>query len=479
MKWKMTGLFLVPLLLMTVAFTAINLTAAFYFLSGAEDPEERISAPFFSYTNYTLYFARFITFVEGKPSITKEGQAELIQRKAWIQILDRNGNEAYSLHRPKSAPVRYTPGELVHHYKYSGSIEDSTLFVSWISKGSEKWTYIIGYPVSHIAKYMIDFSPFRIMNFWKEGILTVLGLTFLMVLTIGYFFGRKLTKPLVEIINGIKLLAQGRYIVKYQSEGLYKDVYQSLNQLADALQTSAVQRARMEKMRDEWVTNLSHDIKTPLASIQGYGEVLADPEYDITVDERRKYAEIIVDKTRYMESLLDDLRLTYQLKNHLLPLNKKEGNIVETLREIIIDLLNDPQYESHKVEFLPECEQVFLVFDHGFLTRAFTNLIYNAVIHNSQDTRVQIQVTERETAVEIIVEDNGRGIEKEEVEKLFTRYYRGTNTNERHQGSGLGMAIAKQIIEAHQGTIEVKSQVGEGTRICILFPRKAKEPPGR
>nr|WP_264760844.1 HAMP domain-containing sensor histidine kinase [Aneurinibacillus migulanus] len=232
-------------------------------------------------------------------------------------------------------------------------------------------------------------------------------------------------------------------------------------------------------MRDEWVTNLSHDIKTPLASIQGYGEVLADPEYDITVDERRKYAEIIVDKTRYMESLLDDLRLTYQLKNHLLPLNKKEGNIVETLREIIIDLLNDPQYESHKVEFLPKCEQVFLVFDHGFLTRAFTNLIYNAVIHNSQDTRVQIQVTERETAVEIIVEDNGRGIEKEEVEKLFTRYYRGTNTNERHQGSGLGMAIAKQIIEAHQGTIEVKSQVGEGTRICILFPRKAKEPPGR
>ncbi|MBJ3773844.1 hypothetical protein JEQ20_25640, partial [Klebsiella pneumoniae] len=80
----------------------------------------------------------------------------------------------------------------------------------------------------------------------------------------------------------------------YQPEGLYKDVYQSLNQLADALQASAVQRARTEKMRDEWVTNLSHDIKTPLSSIQGYGEILADLEYEIVADERRKYAEIIV-----------------------------------------------------------------------------------------------------------------------------------------------------------------------------------------
>ncbi|MCI1696361.1 HAMP domain-containing sensor histidine kinase [Aneurinibacillus aneurinilyticus] len=479
MKWKMTGLFLVPLLLMTVAFTAINLTAAFYFLSGEENPEKEASESFFSYTEYTVAFARFITFVKGKPSITKEGQAQLIQRKAWIQILDQNGNEAYSLRRPESAPVRYTPGELVHYYKYSGAIEDSTLFVSWVSKGDEKWTYIIGYPMSYIAKYMVEFNPLRIMTFWKEGILTVLGLTFLMVLTIGYFFGRKLTKPLVEIINGIKLLAQGRYMVKYQPEGLYKDVYQSLNQLADALQASAVQRARTEKMRDEWVTNLSHDIKTPLSSIQGYGEILADLEYEIVADERRKYAEIIVGKTRYIESLLDDLRLTYQLKNHLLPLDKKESNIVEMLRQIIIDLLNDPQYGSCKVEFIPECEQVFLVFDQGFLTRAFTNLIYNAVIHNPPNTQVQIQVMEREKAVEIIVEDNGRGIEEEEVKRLFTRYYRGTNTNERHQGSGLGMAIAKQIIEAHQGIIEVKSRIGEGTCIRILFPKTEKEPPER
>lgn len=479
MKWKMTGLFLVPLALMTVAFTFINFAAASYFLAGGEQPEKLGSSPFFSYSEYTRNFQRYIIFADGKPGLSVEGQAQLAQKQAWIQILDENGNEVYSLNKPKDAPVHYTPGELVHYYRYDNAIKNSTLFVSWLNHEDVKWTYIIGYPLMRIAKYIVYFSPLRIMNFWQEGILAVLGLTLLMVLTLGYFFGRKLTKPLVEIINGIKALAQGHYTIRHEMRGPYRDVHHSLNQLAEALQSGEVQRARMEKMREEWVTNLSHDLKTPLSSIKGYGEVLADPDYEIEFAERRKYAEIIVGKTHYMEKLLDDLRLTYQLKNHLLPLNKQEGNLVEAIREIIIDLLNDPQYGQRDVEFIPEKEQIFLAFDRGFLIRAFTNLIYNAVIHNPPETKIRVYIAEQAEAIDVIIEDDGQGIGEDEIEKLFTRYYRGTSTNERHQGSGLGMAIARQIIEAHGGDIEVTSRIGEGTRVRILFSRIEKEPPGR
>ncbi|GEN36297.1 hypothetical protein [Aneurinibacillus danicus] len=97
MKWKMTGLFLVPLALMTVAFTFINFAAASYFLAGGEQPEKLGSSPFFSYSEYTRNFQRYIIFADGKPGLSVEGQAQLAQKQAWIQILDENGNEVYEL----------------------------------------------------------------------------------------------------------------------------------------------------------------------------------------------------------------------------------------------------------------------------------------------------------------------------------------------------------------------------------------------
>ncbi|AMA74347.1 MULTISPECIES: sensor histidine kinase [Aneurinibacillus] len=470
MKWKMTSLFLVPLILMTVAFTFINLAAVIYFSSA--EPEKNAFISFFPYEEYTRKFGRFIVFVDDKPQVSPEGKKELSKKRAWIQILNANGTEVYNLNKPEAAPKHYTPGELVHYYRYTASIQDSTLFVSWVTHEDTKWTYILGFHYHTISRYVMSFSPFKMINFWKEVILAVFVLTFLMVITIGYFFGRKLTRPLVEIIGSIQALAQGHYSIKYNIRGLYKDVYKSLNQLADALKASEVQRMRLEKMRDEWVTNLSHDLKTPLASIKGFGEVLADSDYEISPDERRKYADIIVGKTSYMEKLLEDLRLTYQLKNNLLPLQKKEENVVELVREIIIDLLNDPQYGDRAIEFVTNKEHVPLLLDRAYFTRAFTNLIYNAVIHNLPDTRVCVTVTEEAEMVTVLIRDSGKGIAEEEIDKLFTRYYRGTSTNERHQGSGLGMAIAKQIIDAHGGEICVTSKLGEGTAIRVVFLRQ-------
>jgi signal transduction histidine kinase len=101
------------------------------------------------------------------------------------------------------------------------------------------------------------------------------------------------------------------------------------------------------------------------------------------------------------------------------------------------------------------------------------------VIHNPPETKIRVYIAEQAEAIDVIIEDDGQGIGEDEIEKLFTRYYRGTSTNERHQGSGLGMAIARQIIEAHGGDIEVTSRIGEGTRVRILFSRIEKEPPGR
>jgi signal transduction histidine kinase len=120
------------------------------------------------------------------------------------------------------------------------------------------------------------------------------------------------------------------------------------------------------------------------------------------------------------------------------------------------------------IDFNPQSEEIILNCDSTLISRALSNVIYNAIVHNPKGTKIEVNIKkEREIIIEIV--DDGKGIPKEELEKLFDRYYRGTNTGEEHKGSGLGMAIAKQIIEAHHGKIMVNSKVGVGTTVKIIF----------
>lgn len=113
-------------------------------------------------------------------------------------------------------------------------------------------------------------------------------------------------------------------------------------------------------------------------------------------------------------------------------------------------------------------KKIIFKFDKLFLQRAFINLIYNSLVHNDENTRISITIDKKDK-IFIYIEDNGKGISKEDLKNLFKKYYRGTNTGESHKGSGLGMAIAKQIIEVHRGQIEVESSLGVGTKITVIF----------
>src|SRR5699024_4083807 len=134
-------------------------------------------------------------------------------------------------------------------------------------------------------------------------------------------------------------------------KGLYKSVFYNLNDLSDQLKRSEKERKRLDVMREEWIANISHDIKTPLSSIQGYAEMLKDPEYDFSLTERREYAEIIEEKSLYIKEVMEDLNLSTRLKNNELALNKQKTNVVAMLRRIVIDLLNNPQYADRDITF--------------------------------------------------------------------------------------------------------------------------------
>lgn len=464
MKWKIFLRFISIIILTVIISLILNIFISYRLFV----LDENFDSKWNQVREFTLTFKGYIEKTDGEVKVTEDGIEKLKAYNAWIQILDEEGYEVYQWNKPKAALTHYTPSEMVFYNIYTGAIDDYTTFAGTAEIDGYKWSYIIGFPMEEVAKYSIYYSPRRLkMNILKAFVYLIVTPT-LVLLIMGYIFGRSLTKPVADIIGGIQQLSKGNYHESFVEKGIYRDVFANLNNLANQLKLSEREREKTEEMREEWINNLSHDLKTPLSSIKGYSELMAYGDYSLTDSEIKEYSRIIKDKADYMEELLEDLKLTQVLKAGLFPINPEDQDIVELLRDITIDVLNNPRYEKRKVSFKIGKEPIIFSFDKTLMQRAFTNLLYNSIVHNDEDTEIVINIDESDK-IYIEIEDNGKGIPKEDLDKLFDRYYRGTDTGESHKGSGLGLSIAKQIIELHGGTIEVESTQGVGTKFIVTF----------
>lgn len=421
-----------------------------------------------SYANWTSWPAYFtsnfsdkIYFQDGRPQLTDEGIMKLEEYKLGFQMVDKDGNVTLVYNAPEGDANHYSPMEMVQLYKTGGNFKDYTVFIGSVTNNEEEWAYTIGFPakISKVTMYL-NYDNYLNIKF------VLLGGFILLILLVA-IYGICINRTLSNIIATIKRLASNDY-VPIKEKGIYNEVFNNLNLLNSKLKASEEERKRDEILREEWIANISHDLKTPLSPIKGYGEILVDLEYQVSNDEVKKYGEIILRNARNVENLVENLNFTYQLKNGMLPINRKEGNITRLLKEVIISILNHPQYEDRNIIFNCLESRMNFNFDNTLLSRAFTNLLYNSVIHNSSDTIIKVSI-KKEDKIFIKIEDNGKGMSEEDVKKLFKRYYRGTNSSVSVKGSGLGMAIAKQIIEAHDGKINVESELNSGTSIEIEF----------
>ncbi|MBW8351913.1 HAMP domain-containing histidine kinase [Bacillus sp. IITD106] len=465
MKWKLTGRYILSIVLVVILVVFINIFIMFALLIA----QSLFNIPIFqgnetSPEDFTRQFEESINIVKNDVTITESGKKALIEKNAWIQILDENGKVIYSYRTPKGIMEKYTPADIVQMYKYQ-EIANTTVFVGGKTEKSIDYSYFIGIEDPSLNRYFISYDNRNIYQVVKVG-----GIVFIIdifiALLIGYLFSKRLTQPLQTLINGIKRLANKDYAVHYEPKGVYKDVFHNVNFLSNQLTANEKERKKLEMMREDWIGNISHDIKTPLASIQGYAELIKDQDYQFPIEEIREYAGIIEQKSLYIKEVIEDLNLTTRLKNKALSLNKKTVNIVALLRNIVIDILNDPKYSNRNIVFHVKEEQIPAAIDEILFRRAINNLIYNAIVHNDENVQIEV-IIEKKERTHLIIKDNGKGIEKKELDKIFDRYYRGTNTGDAHRGSGLGMAIAKDIIQEHKGELTISSEIGHGTTIDI------------
>ncbi|MGE7635676.1 sensor histidine kinase [Bacillus paramycoides] len=462
MKWKVTGLYITSLIILILFILIVQVFVIGYFASTYNTGEVENSE------KEVINFQKEIVVKENNIAITQEGKEFLEDRKGWIQILDKSGNEVYQWNKPANIPVHYTLSEIVFRYKYS--VDDYTTFVSKLDKSEQLESYVIAFPVKQVYRWSTYFNLSDIKSIYPYGILISLLVSGVCILIFAYFIARYMSQPLVHIIQYITNLKNEKYSQIKAGRGIYRDVYTSLSQLSKQLQNVNQERETLEQMRGEWIVNISHDLKTPLSSIKGYSEIMMDPDYQINKQEMHEYAKIIENKANYIEQLINDLKLTYQLKNGIIPLQKNEVDIIELIRETIISVINMPNFEEKQVELECKAKSIKTEIDQNLIQRVIMNLLVNAFIHNEETVLVTVKIKLiSKNKLCITIKDNGQGIKEADLPYIFDRYFRGTNT-ENISGTGLGMAIVKEIILAHQGEIYIESEEGKGTKVMIYIP---------
>lgn len=317
--------------------------------------------------------------------------------------------------------------------------------------------------------------------------LTVIVVLILLLILGTFWYASKFGAPLITIMKWIGNLGKGMYEqpldlhrrpIMLNKKGklkrsyrLYKDLIGTLSQLTETLKENELQRQKGIQTREEWISGLSHDLKTPLSSIAGYAQMLKSENYSWSEKETREFGKIIAEKSTYMMELLEDLTLTYRLKNNGLPITKETVDINEFIRRTLIHFINDPANKEKNFIFHPYEGTLLASVDPKWFQRVLDNLIANAIKYNPAGTTIKVSLSPIEQHLIVItIEDDGIGMDKETLGKLFQRYYRGTNTKESGSGTGLGMAITKQLIQLHGGSINVKSEPDNGTTVRIMLP---------
>jgi len=411
---------------------------------------------------FTRNFGFWLDLENDISIITDTGLAYLDEFGLWFQLIDENGVELTSHNRPNHQPTAYTASQLIsladHHYE-----DGYTIFVSQIlNSDGTTLSYLIGFPHA-IGKYIFFYNYERV---GRMGPL-VINLFFIVVgalVVLALLYGLWLVRELSKITKGIEALAFRNYQT-FSETGIFAKIYRTLNQMNEEIKISDATKLKTDRLRQEWIANITHDLKTPLSPVKGYAELLSNhPE-----DEIKETGTIILRNVNHTEQLINDLKLTYQLEAGALPYNPKPVRLQRFLKELLIDLINDPHFSEHNLNL--ECDiQIKINIDSHLLRRALQNVIINALVHNPPETHVIVWTKKKQSEIQIHIQDNGRGIKTEQLATIFERYYRGTHTRERTEGTGLGLAIAKQIIELHQGTIHVTSKPETGTDFIITLP---------
>ncbi|NLK75486.1 MAG: cell wall metabolism sensor histidine kinase WalK [Clostridiales bacterium] len=297
----------------------------------------------------------------------------------------------------------------------------------------------------------------------KKAILSFATLTIL-IMVCAVYFSRKLTKPLTSIVYSIDHLTEG-----YMDEGVSIKGFYEIEKISDSFNHLIGRMQKLERSRQEFVSNVSHELKTPITSIKVLADSLLMQE-DTPVELYREFLVDIAEEIERENKIINDLLSLVKLDKTAGDMNISIVNINELLEQLLKRL--GPIAKKKNVEIIYESfRPVIAEVDEVKLSLAITNLVENAIKYNVDDGWIRVSLNADHKYFFVKVSDSGIGIPEDALDNIFDRFYRVDKARSRESGgTGLGLSITKNVIQMHRGAIKVYSNEGEGTTFNVRIP---------
>ena len=390
--------------------------------------------------------------------ISEERLQELNRNQIWAMLLDASGHCIWEVSLPEEIPTQYTIQDVAVFSK--GYLQDYPVFV----RNTDNGLLVLGYPKDSFMKLTGNYFPIRAIRIFPLFITGILAIDIVLLFLVYYLSKRKIAKNTEPIMASIKTLSTGKP-VDLSIQGELSEIADSVNQASQVL-------SRQNQARANWISGVSHDIRTPLSMIMGYAQRIAgDHEASGNIQQE---AEIIRAQSTKIKDLVQDLNLVSQLEYEMQPLHKEPVRLSKLLRSYAADLLNAGISEKHsvEVEISSKAETAVIDCDARLISRAIGNLVQNSINHNPQGCDIFLSLDCSSVNVSITVADNGVGMSVEKLRELEEKPHYMESTDERLDlRHGLGLLLVRQIVEAHSGIMKITNRAEGGVETALVFIR--------
>ncbi len=351
----------------------------------------------------------------------------------------------------------------------------------WMRASSLTQSMTIGHLLATLVGLLIVFLAARLM-FINQHDLTLAGLLLLfassVAVSFGYFLSNSISGRLRALDQGARRLSEGDFSTRVQISGQDEvaQLGKAFNQMAERLQRAEAESSRLEQARIDFIAGASHDLRTPLTSLRAMLDAIADGVAQEPDEYIRRSLKVIGQLTR----LSDDLVELARLDSAEVPLEMSSSSLAEVVNSAVEGAAYSAQEKGVRLTTIGplaadgSAGAVWMAEDS--IARVLGNLLDNAIRHTQSGGEVQVELNESNGTVQVSVQDNGEGIPADQLPHIFDRFYRGERSRT-EPGVGLGLAIAKQLVEAHGGTIWAESEAQRGTRITFTLPNPGEHAP--
>lgn len=399
-----------------------------------------------------------ITPSNGTYKVNQTAKNLIKKHNLWVMILDqKSGNEKFNIKKPKNIKTQFDYADVIKFSRYY--LDDYPIFTQ--IKKEQKDIYIIAFPKESIIRYGNNFFDLKRIQIFPILILVIIFVNCLFCLFLYLYSVTFLNRNIQPIINAIGKLPVG----------LNKQVnsVQELNRLTLAVNSANKKLRKNEEFKENWISGIAHDIKTPLSVIVANTSLAIEKTDN---DDLLKNLKPTLVESHYIQNLLNDLNIFARLTNSNLKLNQEITDIIPFFKEIIIQIINQEIWNDFNFEFIPDNKLLGkkMYIEKSLMSRVIHNLIYNSVLHNPSGCNIQIVLNYiSRNKFSVIIRDNGIGTSTDRLKNInkieeFNFDISGVRR------SGMGLKISNQIVDLHGGSMIITSEQGEYFQTEIILP---------